>query len=140
MYSSIRAAVAIGLLVIVGCGDNDGLVPVSGKVTLDGKPLADAAVGFFADAGGTPAVGTTDAQGNFTLSTHKPGDGATVGQNVVTVSKQSNLDAGKEVEESEIVRMKNESPIKYFSPKTSDIKVEVKYGMEPVVIDLKSGK
>ena len=126
--------------VVAYLNQGDGLVPVSGTVTLDGKPLADAAVGFFADVGGTPAVGTTDAQGKFTLSTHKPGDGATQGQNVVTVSKQSNLDAGKEVEESEIVRMKNESPVKYFSPKTSDIKVEVKYGMEPVTIDLKSGR
>jgi hypothetical protein len=135
-----RLVVTLGLLVVVGCGNNNGLVPVSGKVTLDGKPLVDAAVGFFADAGGVPAVGTTDAEGNFTLTTQKPGDGATPGQNVVTVTKQSNLNPDAVVEEGEIVRMKNESPVKYFSPQTSDIKVEVKSGMEPVVIELKSGK
>jgi hypothetical protein len=139
MTFSARLAVAFGLLMIVGCGSNDGLVPVSGKVTLDGKPLTDAAVGFFADAGGVPAVATTDAQGNFTLSTHKPGDGATPGQNVVTITKQSNVDTKKPVEEGVIVQMRNESPVKYFSPQTSDIRIQVKNGMEPVTIELKSG-
>ncbi len=135
-----RLAVTFGLLVFVGCGDGSGLIPVNGTVTLDGKPLVDAAVGFHADAGGVPAVGTTDAEGKFTLSTQKPGDGATPGQNAVTVSKQSNLNPDAVVEEGEIVKMKNESPLKYFSPKTTDIKIDVQRGMEPVMIELKSGK
>ena len=43
-----------GLMAIVGCGGLK-LVPVSGKVTLNGKPLAGAAVTFNAD----PAKGNT---------------------------------------------------------------------------------
>jgi hypothetical protein len=58
---------------VVGCGN--GLVQVSGTVTLDGKPLAggpqmDASVSFVREDGhGRPAVGVIDESGNYTLKT-----------------------------------------------------------------------
>ena len=47
--------------------------PVKGRVTLDGKPVADAAVGLIPIEGGPMAGGVTNADGVFDLSTgNKP--------------------------------------------------------------------
>ena len=63
----ILLAIAIGLS--AGCGGVGGLVPVEGKVTLDNKPLENATVMFAPTKanGPGPFVGTTDAEGRFTL-------------------------------------------------------------------------
>jgi hypothetical protein len=67
------------------------LVPVSGRVYLNGEPLADGQV--FArclDRAGCNALGKTDAQGNFTLRTDVRGDflpGVRVGLHRVIVIK-----------------------------------------------------
>lgn len=72
---------------VAGCGPSrPGLLPAEGIVTLDGKPLADAAVVFQPAAGGRPASGVTDANGRFKVGTFKPRDGALPGRHVVTVA------------------------------------------------------
>ena len=76
-------AVLAGLLTLVvtaaGCGGKYTPVPVSGVVTLDGKPVEGATVFFYAvgDAReGRPAHGITDKNGEFRLSTLGNEDGA----------------------------------------------------------------
>lgn len=73
------AAFAI-LLMGVGCGGSDHGVPVSvsGKVTLDGNPLADLTV-IYHSTGGLPAElrtqrAKTDAQGAYSLAEVYPGN------------------------------------------------------------------
>ncbi len=74
------------LLFLSGCGSSGPeTVPTSGKVTVDGKPAAGAAVMFLPQAGGRPATGVTDAAGVFRLQTFKDFDGAIVGDHRVTV-------------------------------------------------------
>jgi hypothetical protein len=71
---------------VAGCGDSEGRVSLRGTVKLDGRPLANATVHFIAqDSEGTDALGTTDADGVFRLSTLKPGDGALPGKYKVVV-------------------------------------------------------
>jgi len=86
---------ALLALTACGCGDskNFGTAPVSGRVTMDGKPLADARVGFqpeFTAAGGnqagSDAFGVTDAEGRYSLELVLGGQGATVGKNRVSIS------------------------------------------------------
>jgi hypothetical protein len=127
-------------LLLAGCGGDHGLAPVKGRVTLDGKPVEGAAVLFEPEAGGIPATGITDASGEFTLATVGKGEGASVGMNGVSVAKQVLVDPNRKVEEGEIVPMKSETPEKYASPRTSGITIEVKRGMSPVELELKSGK
>jgi hypothetical protein len=75
-----------------GCGDSS-YVPVSGSVTFDGKPLADAIVTFQpmaterSDVGGVGSFGRTDEQGRFTLEamTPSPRKGALVGKHRVSI-------------------------------------------------------
>jgi hypothetical protein len=70
------------LALVAGCGGN-GVVPVAGTVTLDGKPLADANI-VLAQLRATdpgPFVGKTDAEGKYTLgAATSPGSGAAVGE------------------------------------------------------------
>jgi hypothetical protein len=59
------------------------LAPVSGTVRYKGQPIKDIAVVFHTGQG-MLASGITDAEGKFQLSTIKPGDGATIGEQKVT--------------------------------------------------------
>lgn len=87
--------VLLGLLLVAGCGGPDyELAPVSGRVTLDGKPIADVVVTFQPVASdrdnpnpGPGSTAKTDAQGRFTLRTIQPDEpGAVVGQHVVRLT------------------------------------------------------
>jgi hypothetical protein len=76
--------VAAGLLLIgVGCGIRP--VPVEGLVTLDGRPLKDAAVTFTAEGNGRVATAITGNDGSFHLTTFTTGDGALPGDYRVTI-------------------------------------------------------
>lgn len=76
-------------LALAGCNSSGlNLVPVEGVVTLDDKPVPEAAVLFLPDdpAMGPPASGTTDAEGRFTLNTVN-WPGAPVGSHKVAISR-----------------------------------------------------
>ena len=84
--------VAVALISAAGCGKG-GTVPLHGTVTLDGRPLAGATVHFIAqDPGGKDALGSTDAEGVFRLSTSKPDDGAFPGKYKVIVRPATKAD------------------------------------------------
>jgi hypothetical protein len=82
---------AIGFCVswlLVGCGGAT-YVPVSGVVTMDGKPLPNAMVFFqpIGDSGGVGSTAKTDSDGRYKLeaSTPIPTTGALVGKHRVTI-------------------------------------------------------
>jgi len=72
---------------IVGCGRSDlpELGRVQGTVTLDGKPLSGAAVGFYPLSGGRQALSIIDEDGKYELTFVDGVDGAQTGANEVTV-------------------------------------------------------
>jgi hypothetical protein len=72
-------------LALVGCAA--GPVPVEGKVTMNGKPLAGCTVVFIPEGGGPEAGSQTDEEGNFRLTGTKA-EGITPGVYRVTVSKK----------------------------------------------------
>ncbi len=90
-------AVLLGTI-IAGCHSRDSDLPpqypVSGLVTLDGKPLAGAGIMFLprGETRGTGAFAMTGADGKFSLKTDYGGDGAPEGEFSVTVSKVVNRD------------------------------------------------
>jgi hypothetical protein len=89
-------------LATIGC-TSSGTRPqkVSGKVTLDDKPVAGALVTFYPIGDGQPANGKTDANGSFHLGTRETGDGIWPGHYKATVllmpSAAEAGDAGKVV-------------------------------------------
>jgi hypothetical protein len=92
----LAAVVSIGLFA-AGCGGQGDVVPVSGRVTLNGQPLAGATVAFQPVSPGMNerpeacgSAGRTDASGQFTLRLIEPDrDGALVGEHIVTISTGS---------------------------------------------------
>jgi hypothetical protein len=90
------------LIALQGCGGRT-YAPVSGTVTLDGKPVVKAVVTFIPlpkpgsrDAGDS-ASGTTNEKGEYTLKTYTPQgwkDGAQVGKHKVSISQQETRGEG----------------------------------------------
>jgi hypothetical protein len=80
------------LALVPGCRETQKFAPVSGVVTLNGKPLANATVAFspIAQPGsidaGDGSVGKTNAQGEYTLTTSRGVAGAMVGKHRVRIS------------------------------------------------------
>jgi len=73
-----------------GCGATIGqmspLLPVKGKVTYKGQPVAKGTIRFQPDGYGRPATGRLQSDGSFVLGTNKEGDGVVAGAHRVSVS------------------------------------------------------
>ena len=138
---------ATAVLAAAGCGGADGeadrppRLPVTGTVTYNGAPLADAQITFNPEtAGGTAAFARTDAEGHYELTSFETGDGAVAGNYIVTIEKYDTppiLTA--EVSEDEYVPPeasnapppappKNLAPDKYRQMHTSDLRAVVSDG------------
>jgi hypothetical protein len=66
----IHLIAPLALAGLAGCGPGVKLVPVSGTITRDGKPMADASVTFLPDPGNkdnTPGVAATGPDGGYRL-------------------------------------------------------------------------
>ena len=107
-FCVLFSILAVGL---TGCGqsaDQYDVVKVRGVITCGGKPMAKAFVNFTplnqeerkAGRPGRPALGVTDDEGRFELTTYENGDGAIIGRHRVSVgpysaTEEANPDAGK---------------------------------------------
>jgi len=89
MHKIAFSAVALCTLgLLAGCGGRADLAPATGVVTFKGEPVEDAKVMLHPlDGGPRNSYGTTNAKGEFKLSTFGMNDGALVGRHAVTVSK-----------------------------------------------------
>jgi hypothetical protein len=140
----------LNLALLCGCEgapasnyDGLGLVPVSGKITLDGQPLPNAVVTFDAPDGQF-AYGLTDANGQYSLQVDSVAKGCPPGPRVVRVSTarkilglNSSEEGGQEGGEGPPKPKAEERvPAKYN--KDSDQKVEVSKGTTSYDFDLKS--
>jgi hypothetical protein len=90
-------ALILALIACVGCGGGEpSLAPVSGIVTVDGKPYPDAVVSFqpigTKDAlnPGRGSSGYTDANGRFVLKYDGIKNGAVVGKHLVRIMTKGN--------------------------------------------------
>ena len=84
----------IFLVAAIGCGAEESvkLAPVSGQVTLDGSPLADATVSFQPETIGEEispsSFGRTDQEGQYTLEVVTDGESGTiVGKHKVLITR-----------------------------------------------------
>lgn len=117
---------------VIGCGSGSDLVPATGKVTYAGKPLAGATV-TFVPSQGTPAIGVTNDNGEFSVNTREL-PGVAPGRYMVGIMKisssgdTSNLkpeDMMKMMNSGQMPNSKNECPPKYAAPQTSGLEAEV---------------
>jgi hypothetical protein len=137
-----RLAALLWLGSLYGCGRSD-LSPVSGLVTVDGKPVAAAQV-LYTSPNSRPAAGETDAQGRYVLSTYIAGDGAKIGTHSVTVTARPTIrvsPAGNIGPPSGPPKVQHGQqspvPVKYSDPAKPLLSVDVKPGNNDIPIELK---
>ena len=146
---AVTLAVLGPLVFLSGCGPpaDPSLVPVSGTVTADGQPLANATVTFI-PMDGTPGfggTGKTDAAGQYTLAGSRDNaPGIPPGDYRVAISKRLMPD-GSEVPASDntppMMSPARESlPVGYSNPATTQLTAKVQPGGGPLDFALKVKK
>jgi Carboxypeptidase regulatory-like domain len=116
---AVSILVLVGI-VLTGCS-NSSRPPtyrVTGTVTMQGKPVAGAAITFVpTGADGEAASAITDSDGKYALTTWRAGDGARPGEYRVKVSKQeqTTVDPSKmvknlSIEEEQKIYVENKKP------------------------------
>lgn len=116
----------LGLAAVVGCGNEHGLVPVSGTVTIDGKPLTVGQV-MVSPEGHRQSIGPLDDQGRFELTCYEKGDGAPIGTFPVAVM------AVEQIGEREL---RWHAPRKYSNELNSGLTVTIDGARDDLNIDL----
>lgn len=146
MSALLRFAMLLSLGLLAGCGFAPGpvatieeVVPVSGTLTYQGKPLEGYQVTFLPTDGRRVAVGVTDSAGHFTLGTNTLNDGAPPGSHKVSVvwagppsTDGAVLDAPTQPPKPPV-----QIPTKYGNPESSGLTQEVPpEGLRDLKIDL----
>ncbi len=140
----ISHTVSLGAVLLVfaglasGCGQAEpervAVHPVSGQVTYQGRPAADAFVVFHSKAGKDkfpPPTAQADKQGNFTVGTYGHGDGAPVGEYAVTVVLRKSIEKDGEFQQGP-----NLLPPQYSKPDTTKLNINVADGVNTIPIKI----
>jgi len=143
---SLIAWQAAGFLLLAGCGPRD-LVPVNGTVTLDGKPIEWANLGFHPQdlETGRGGVGYTDRNGRFLGITLQGRRGLYRGEYAVTISarvpadgKYPGPDATQEELDRGFAQAREIFPRQYLSPETTPLKVKIDGSQGPLDFQVES--
>ncbi len=109
---------------VLGCGrgpsayEQLGIAPVTGRVTLDGRPLSDVRVVFVEPGSGFASVGTTDAEGRYVLRLNSSQAGVAPGRKTVRIKTGSSGEGDAELLRAESI------PARYN--KRSELEADVK--------------
>lgn len=136
---SWRFSCLILSVLVLGCNQNADpnrpkTAPVSGTVTHKGQAVDGATVMFVSSSGsGRGAVGKTDAQGRFSMTTFQANDGAIPGSYRVAISKTTleapaEKTAPKPGVEPDTGTVKQLLPEKYKDSTKSGLTAEIKEG------------
>lgn len=109
----------LSLTALSGCSQSGPeIATVSGTVTLDGQPLANATV-TFQPASGRPSYGTTDQDGKYTMGYTMDRSGVVVGKNTVYIRTYMEDEEGRVVQKEFL-------PAKYHDKSELTAEVEQK--------------
>jgi hypothetical protein len=145
MRSGIVLALAASFIASSGCGGSR-LHPVKGKVTLAGKPMkGGGSIGFvpLGKQEGKAPGGEIDADGNYVLTTTKPGDGSMTGefrvviQQVVEQEPEMTSDGSKAAKAVVAVPVADRIPLIYCDPHNSPLMAKVEAKDNVIDFDLK---
>jgi hypothetical protein len=125
----------VAALLIGGCGGRSDLGEVSGTVTLEGEPLANARIVFQPQSQGSASFGMTDEQGKYTLQYSDEDMGAAIGTHTVSISTfvvpDPDADEPAEAREERV-------PAKYNVD--SELTAEVTAGSNTINFELEAGE
>lgn len=131
MNSSFRIAAIIAIASFAGChSDRPTIVPVSGQVLIDGRPLTYGVVQF-TPHGSRSSFGNLDQDGRFRLTCRDPDDGAVLGKHTVAVNGAEVLLAN-----NTMTKQRWHAPKKYSEPATAGLSQEVSSATDNLVINI----
>jgi hypothetical protein len=130
---------------LTGCGSGvirPPLGKVSGKVTYNGNPVTSGSVIFTpvkGDSGGHIATGQIQSDGSYSLTTFDTGDGALLGQHVVTVEAREKMTSPPMDKQGRInyTPPKLTVPAKFGDPKQTPFKYTVDATGNTINLELK---
>lgn len=129
-----RLSVALLAVVVGGCGGNDGLGRVTGRITLDGQPLENAIVKFVPTVeGGSTSFGRTDSNGEYSMEFSRSQVGASLGVNEVVISTADQMADDND----QIVNVRERVPARYNA--NSQLTFDVQPGKNTADFQLESG-
>ena len=142
----------VAAAILAGCSgppsDRPATYPVTGTVTYNGSPLADANLNFQLADGSGASVAKTDAQGKYSVQTFVSGDGARPGEYKVAITKFETIESDPnqvptDSEEyappsgdEQAPPAKNLLPPKYADPNNSGLTATVTEGDNTVDFEL----
>jgi len=144
---ALMPLISVGLMIpLVGCSRDPNLPKlgkVTGKVTYNGKPVTSGHVVFTPAEGkggetGQTATGEIASDGGYEMTTFNTGDGAILGQHIVTVQVRSGeMPKPKPDSTIDYVLPKSALPSTYSSAEKSPLRYTVKEGSNTYNIELK---
>lgn len=114
------------LLCVSACQQGITIVPVSGRVLIDGEPLTHGVI-MVTPSNHRPAMATLRPDGSFTLTTHHEGDGVAIGTHPVAIIAHETLSPSQQ---------RWHAPKKYMSPDTSGLTITIDRPRDDLVIEL----
>ena len=143
----IRLLLAFALLAApaAGCGHRrPNLTKSRALITLDGEPVAGAAVMLVPTAGGRPVSGVTNDAGRAVFSTYGSRDGVPAGDYKAVVSKRVLKESAAKKAAADSMPLFAESdydnllPVRYASHASTDLIVTVEGGTREIAVALQS--
>jgi hypothetical protein len=121
----------VSLFMLSGCSDNlPKTSKVNGRVTYEGNPLPDVMVSYVSTIGNPTAIGSTNANGEFVLTTFNLRDGAIPGEYKVSIAPMKPAPTLETASAAEIAAYKPPFPEHYFDAETSGFTVQVEQKMD----------
>lgn len=129
-HGALFASLVLGLGMLAGCeSSGPTTIEVRGTVTFQGRPLEGGSITFqpinVSDGGPMrPAVGDIEADGTYTLTTFKKGDGVPPGEYAVAITSLIGAPPASEWEEAPPKR-ESRIPLKFNQADTSGLTASV---------------
>jgi len=130
----------VALVCVLGCSQQyPATSPVTGVLTVDGVPYPNVVITYASKTGNPSAIGKTDAEGKYTLTSFKPKDGAMPGECVVLlIPDDLQIGEGSQSLKELAIAQKSKIHFRYFEKDTSDLTVRVDPGQNNHVLEIKS--
>lgn len=115
------------LFIVSGCSQKyPATFPVEGVLKIDGASVPNVNVTYVSKTGNPTAIGFTDSEGKYVLTTFKPKDGAMPGDCIVLLTP-GDLKMGEDNRSLQelAIAQKSKVPVRYFEKETSDLAVTV---------------
>ena len=133
LFFNFAAPLAL-VVVATGCGSGVSVYPVEGKVIYNGKPMKGGGVISLvplSNQEGKAAGGEIDEEGNYKLTTYRPGDGSMAGEFRVVIMQvterepETTQDGQKTAQALQAVAPADRIPTVYSDPLSSPLRATV---------------